>query len=76
MFKPNRIAVYLMGLAGIAGAVAVPLANLDTTSTASVLGGVFAVCAAGYKFLTGWIAYEEREHWSGMQTGVPAQPSE
>jgi hypothetical protein len=60
MFRPNRLAVYAAFLAGIAGAVVVPLANLDLSSTASVIGGVAAISAAVYKFLDGWQAYEAR----------------
>lgn len=58
--SPSRIGAYLAGLSGIAGAVAVPIANLDTTSTAGVIAGVVAVLTAYLGWVPGWRAHEDR----------------
>lgn len=57
---PNRIAVYLTGLAGLATAVAVPVAELDTSSTIGVVGGLAAIVGVAVKFLEGWQRHEDR----------------
>lgn len=58
--KPNRIAVYLTALSGLSAAVAVPVANLDTSSTVGVLGGLVAILGVAVKWLDGWQKYEDR----------------
>lgn len=60
--SPNRVAVYLTAVAGIAGAVSVPVANLDTTSTVGVLGGLVTVLGAVVKWLDGWQKHEARQN--------------
>lgn len=57
---PNRVAVILTALVGLAGAVTVPLANLDWSSTAGVLGGLAVVLGAANRWLVGWQAHEAR----------------
>lgn len=57
---PNRIAVYLTGLAGLATAIAVPVAELDTSSTVGVVGGLAAIVGVAVKFLEGWQRHEDR----------------
>ncbi len=57
---PNRLAVYLTALAGLAGAVAVPLANLDTTSTVGVIAGLGTILGVVATWLRGWQAHEAR----------------
>lgn len=59
--KPNRVAVYLTGLAGLCTAIAPAVANLDTTSTIGAVSGLAGVVTIAYKFLTGWQAHEARE---------------
>lgn len=56
----NRAVVVLNIVAGLAVAVTVPVANLDLSSTAGVLGGLAAIAVASAKFLTGWQAHEAR----------------
>lgn len=57
---PNRIATLLTALSGIAAAVAVPVANLDTTSTVGVAMGVLAILGAFATWMKGWRAFEAR----------------
>ena len=57
---PNRVAVYLTAASGVTAAIAVPVANLDTTSTAGVIGGLAAILGAVYKWLDGWQKHEAR----------------
>lgn len=56
----NRVVVGLNLVAGLATAIVVPVANLDLSSTAGVLGGLAAIALASVKFLTGWQAHEAR----------------
>lgn len=56
---PNRIAVYLTILAGLATACAPLVANLDTTSTATLIAGLAAIVVAAVKWLSGWQATEK-----------------
>ena len=64
--QPNRIAVWLTAAAGLLGAIAVPVANLDTTSTVGVLGGLTAIAAVVVKWLDGWQAHEVRVASDGL----------
>lgn len=57
---PNRVVVALTVLAGLVGAVAPAVANLDTTSTVGVLGGLATVLGAAVKWLDGWQKHEAR----------------
>lgn len=59
--KPNRVAVYLTGLAGLVTAVTPAVANLDTTSTVGLLVGFAGVVKIASDFLRGWQDYESRE---------------
>jgi hypothetical protein len=56
--KPNRVVAIATALLSLAAAVAVPLANLDWSSTAGVIAGVGAVAAVALKWLDGWQAHE------------------
>jgi hypothetical protein len=58
----NRVVVGLNIVAGLAAAVVVPVANLDLSSAAGVLGGLAAITLACAKFLTGWQAHEAAVH--------------
>jgi len=58
--QPNRVAVYLTALAGLVGAVAVPVANLDTSSTIGVLGGLATILGVVSRWLDGWQKHERR----------------
>lgn len=73
--KPNRVATYLTALSGLAAAIAVPVANLDTTSTAGVLGGLAAILAVAYKWLDGWQHHEAQVAAATVLSGLPAATS-
>lgn len=57
MPPPNRVATYLTAGAGLATAVAVPLADLDLESTAGIVAGLVAILTAFQQWMKGW-----REH--------------
>jgi hypothetical protein len=57
---PNRIAIYLTAIAGLLTALAPVVADLDTSSTVGILGGLAAVTVVAREFLVGWRQYEER----------------
>ena len=57
---PNRIAVYLTVAAGLLGALAPVIADLDIESVAGIAAGLAAIAAVVYKWLEGWQKYEER----------------
>jgi len=58
--QPNRIATYLLGAAGVAGAVIPTLADFDTTTIVGWVTGLAVIATAAGTFLRGWQAYEER----------------
>lgn len=60
LLAPNRIAVYLTAASGLTAAIAVPVANLDTSSTVGVLGGLVAILGVAVKWLDGWQKHEAR----------------
>ncbi|MFP5379561.1 MAG: hypothetical protein ACLGHP_07400 [Vicinamibacteria bacterium] len=62
---PNRIATYLTALSGLGAAVAIPLGNLDTSSTAGVIAGLVGVLTAYQQWMKGWQAYTERNPAEG-----------
>ena len=57
---PNRIAVYFTALAALCAAIVPAIANLNTTSTIGIIGGVGALAAVVSTWLVGWQKYEER----------------
>lgn len=57
---PNRIAVYLTGIAGLLTALAPVVANLDLTSTFGLVGGFAGIALVVKQWLSGWAKYEER----------------
>jgi hypothetical protein len=59
--SPSRVAAGLVGLSGVAAAVAPAVAELDTTDTASVLGGLATIVIAGVTWLIGRQQYERRQ---------------
>lgn len=61
MVSPNRLAVYLTSLAGLAAAVAVPLADMDASSTAGVIAGLAAIATVVSVWLKGWMEHEKRQ---------------
>lgn len=67
---PNRIATYLTAGAALAGAVAVPLANLDTESSAGVITGIVAILVVFREWLKGWRGYEWRKAAEDAPEGV------
>lgn len=75
---PNRIALYLTIAGGLATALAGPVANLDTTSTATLIGGFLGIAAIVQKWLDGWQKYEERtdlEALTAEQLKPPEDPA-
>ena len=60
MVLPNRIALYLTAAAGLLGALAPVVADLDIESVAGIAAGLAAIAAVVYKWLDGWQKYEER----------------
>ncbi|HEY5708595.1 MAG TPA: hypothetical protein VIS51_04305 [Solirubrobacterales bacterium] len=61
MPAPNRIALYLTVAAGVLGALAPVVANLDISSVAGIAAGLAAISAVVYKWLDGWQKYEGQE---------------
>jgi hypothetical protein len=57
---PARVAALLTGASGLAAAISGPVANLDWSSTAAVLGGLAAILGAAVTFLKGQRAHEAR----------------
>lgn len=57
---PNRIALYLTTIAGLLTALAPVVADLDTTSTAGLIGGFAGIALVVQKWLDGWQKYEDR----------------
>lgn len=71
----NRVVLALTVLAGLAGAIAVPVANLDTSSTIGVVGGLATIAITAAKFLDGWQKHEDRvanPYSTETQLGVAA----
>lgn len=68
MLVPNRVAVYLVAIAGLLTALAPAVADLDWTSTAGVLGGGALILGIASKWLEGWQNHENRTlPWAGQQ---------
>lgn len=57
---PNRVAVYLVSLAGLLSALAVPLADLDTQSVVGVTAGLASIVAVVDRWLKGWQQHASR----------------
>lgn len=66
---PSRVAAYLVGLSGLSAAVAVPVASLDTSSTAGVVAGVVAIATAYLGWVPGWRAHEAAARMSPTMPG-------
>jgi hypothetical protein len=60
---PNRIAVYLVAAASLLTALAPAVADLDPTSTASLVAGLVGLVLIATKWLTGWQQHEESQRW-------------
>jgi hypothetical protein len=74
LLLPNRIAVYMLIVFGIAAAVLPVAANMDWTSTAGVLGGLGAIAAALVTWLRGWTSGgSEEKHLEKYQPTASAQ---
>lgn len=71
---PNRIASYLAAAAALAGAIAIPVADLDTESSAGIITGVVGVLVVFREWLKGWRGYEWREE--AAKAGVASPPPE
>jgi small-conductance mechanosensitive channel len=57
---PNRIAVYLVAAGALITAIAVPVAELDLSSTAGVIAGLASITAVVDRWLKGWQQYEQQ----------------
>lgn len=68
--SPARVAAFLAGLSGLAGAIAVPVANLDTHDTSAVIGGMAVIAAAVVKWLDGQQKHEARQAKATPVQGV------
>lgn len=55
---PNRVVAIVTALLGLAAAVAVPLSNLDWSSTAGIIAGLGTVATVAVKWLDGWQKHE------------------
>lgn len=62
MLTPARVASLLAAGAALLAGLAPAIANLDTTSTAGLVGGAFAVVGVLASFLKGQRAHEARSH--------------
>lgn len=69
--SPARVAAFLAGLSGLAGAIAVPVANLDTHDTSAVIGGMAVIAAAVVKWLDGQQKHEARQARSDDDSSLP-----
>lgn len=67
---PNRIAVYLAALASLATALAPVVADLDSSDTVALATGLLGLVGVIVKWLSGWQAFEDREHQAlqGIET--------
>lgn len=61
MFAPNRIAVYLLIITGVAGAIVPVLESFDTQSIIGWVAGIGAIAGAILKWLDGWQKFEDRQ---------------
>lgn len=64
--QPNRIAAIVAVLAGVLGAVAPLIADLDTSSVAGVIAGLVAIVAVVDRFLKG------SQQWDALQAQTAA----
>ena len=60
--NPNRTAVLITAVSGLVGALAVPIANLDLSSTAGVVAGLITITTVVNRWLIGWQNYEKRNY--------------
>lgn len=68
--RPNRVAVYLTSFAGLIGALAPVIANLDLTSTLGVIAGLGAIVVVVRQFLVGWQQQERDANAASLQLQV------
>lgn len=64
MFTPARVASLLAGASALLAGLAPAIANLDTTSTFGVLGGVAGIVGILATFLKGQREHEARAGWA------------
>lgn len=68
---PARVASLMAAASALLAGLAPAIADLDTTSTAGLLGGAFAVVGVLATFLKGQRAHEARVHtWSASQAAT------
>lgn len=60
---PNRVAVYLTASAALLTALAPAVADLDLTSTATLIAGLAGLVTVVCKWLTGWQTDEQNRAW-------------
>jgi hypothetical protein len=68
IMTPDKVAVFLVSLAGLLTALAPAVADLDLNSTIGVVGGFLGIVGIVRKWLEGWQMFEER-----TQMGVPEE---
>jgi hypothetical protein len=59
---PNRLVAVALAVLGLIAAIAPVVANLDWTSTVSVIAGLGVVAAAAIKWLDGWQKQESAQY--------------
>ena len=68
MPAPNRIALYLTVAAGLLGAIAPVVADMDITSVAGIAAGLGAIAVVVYKWLDGWQRFEAHQFFEQETT--------
>lgn len=68
--QPNRIAAYMTAAAGLLGALAPLVADLDTSSTATLIAGLTVILGAFLTWMRGWQAHEDRQEAGAWALGL------
>lgn len=74
MLTPARTASLLAGGSALLAGLAPAIANLDTTSTFGMFGGVAGIVGVLIAFLKGQRAHEEREAFTPTWTPADVEP--
>ncbi len=69
-FPANRVAAIFAVLAGVLGALAPIIADLDTSSTAGLIAGLLAILVPIDRFLKGSQAHEARMNAGAWELGL------
>lgn len=71
---PNRVAAIFAVVAGVLGALAPVVADIDTASAAGLIAGLLAIVATVDRFLKGSQAHEERQEAGAWEAGLDQEP--